>query len=355
MGGMGERIRRGISRRRFLRMSALASLSSGLFLPGCTAPHKYLNPPGSPIREGEKVDGFAFFKRRIAEWSEPDPVPPEGHVVAREEALAQLTAAHGRDSLTWLGHSAFLIRLGGKTVLTDPFLSKTASPVPPIGPQRYVPFALRIEDIGRPDVILISHNHYDHLDVQTLRLIPGKENIRVIVPLGLGNRIYAQGYSKITELDWHQTRPAAGLEVTGLPAIHFSGRSLFDRNETLWSGFMIRSGQRKVYFAGDTGLGPIFHQLGQKYGPFDLGLVPIGAYEPQAMMQPVHTNPEEAVELARMLRVGTMVGMHWGTVALADEPRFEPGPRFIKAAQNRGFGEDRAWVMPIGQTKILPA
>jgi L-ascorbate metabolism protein UlaG (beta-lactamase superfamily) len=180
------------------------------------------------------------------------------------------------------------------------------------------------------DLLLISHNHYDHLDLPTHHAKPGKGRTTAVVPLGLRGYVDGRGFARVHEVDWHDRVEVGGLTVTALPAIHFSKRTLFDRNATLWTGYAIAGGGRRVWFAGDTAYGPVFPQLGRRYAPFDLALVPIGAYEPRELMRASHATPEEAVRLGRDLGARRLVGMHWGTIQLTDEPPFEPPERFTR-------------------------
>jgi L-ascorbate metabolism protein UlaG (beta-lactamase superfamily) len=312
----------------------------------------FRNPPGSPGRGGDFGDWSTFFLRRLAAREEI--VVPAGHVLPEPEAVdGVLNRRSDRDRLTWLGHASFLLRLDGVTILTDPYLGTYASPLPPLGPQRFAPPGLPVERLPPIDLLLLSHNHYDHLDLPTLETLPGKDRVQVVVPLGLSGYFRERGYRHVKELDWYQAQTSLGLEITALPAIHFSKRTLFDRNRTLWTGYAIQGRARRVYFAGDTAYGSVFQTLRQSLAPFDLGLLPIGAYEPRALMQGSHVTPEEAVQIAQELRVARIVGMHWGTIRLTDEPPFEPPGRFRAAAATAGYGEDAAWVMRIGETREL--
>ncbi len=357
------------TRRDFVRLAALGTIGSLLGLPGCSSkseakpaagrPFHHLNggfrnPPGSPVRNAPLSVRLAFFSRLIAELSGDPPTPPRGHVLDRGEALAQLAAHEGRESVTWLGHSTFLIRLRGQSILTDPFLSEYASPIAGYGPRRYVPPGVPLDKLPPIDVVVLSHNHYDHLDLPTLEALPARERITAVVPLRLGGYFRERGYGRVVELDWHQSVRLGRVTITALPAIHFSRRGLFDGDETLWAGFALSGGNRKIYFSGDTGYGPVFKELGGYYGPFDLGLVTIGAYQPREIMHASHVTPEEAVKIGRDLGLKAMAGMHWGTVLLAEEPRFEPGPRFVEAALEGGYAPRDVWLMAIGQTKPLP-
>jgi L-ascorbate metabolism protein UlaG (beta-lactamase superfamily) len=311
----------------------------------------FRNPPGSAPRGGDFEDWSSFFLRRFARRERP--AVPAGHVLPQDEVAAGLQRHRGADSLTWLGHASFLIRLDGRTILTDPFLSEHASPLPPFGPERFAPPGLTPGQLPPIDILLLSHNHYDHLDLPTIEALPAKERIQVVAPLRLGRYFASRAFTSVHELDWHDQVTVAGIAVTGLPAIHFSKRTLFDRDETLWGGYAVESSRRRLHFAGDTGYGPIFPELGRNGRPFDVALLPIGAYEPRLLMGAVHVNPEEAVQIARDLNARRVVAMHWGTIELTDEPPFEPPERFRTAARAAGYGDDQTCILRIGETRAL--
>ncbi len=324
---------------------------------------RFRNPPGSPAQTAGASDFVPFFLRRAGDRTPPE-VPPD-HVLSASEVRAGLAAA-GPESLTWLGHACFLVRTGGLTILTDPFLSDYASPFAGLGPKRYVPPGLPTEALPPIDAVVISHNHYDHLDDRSVREISLKVRgeAAAVVPRGLRGFFERRGFSDIRELEWGEgtllrksssssssSTSSSSVSLSCLPCIHFSGRTPFDRNRTLWASWSIVSPSLRLYFAGDTGYGPVFADIGAGHGPFDLALVPIGAYEPASIMRPVHCDPEEAVAVGRDVRARTLVAMHWGTVVLTDEPPFEPPGRFRAAASRAGYPEDRAWVMKIGETR----
>jgi N-acyl-phosphatidylethanolamine-hydrolysing phospholipase D len=312
----------------------------------------FRNPPGSPRPGGDAAAWRRFFWRRFA--SRGEVALPDGHVLPQAEAIEGVFKRRSDgDRLTWLGHASFLLRLDGRTILTDPYLSDYASPLPPLGPKRFAPPGLPVERLPRVDLLLLSHSHYDHLDLPTIEALAAKEQVQVAVPLGLARYFTARGYPRVHELDWYQELVLGDLCITALPAIHFSKRTPFDRNRTLWTGYALRGRSRRIYFAGDTAYGPIFQELGRELAPFDLALLPIGAYEPRLLMQGSHATPEEAVQIARDLHVRRIVGMHWGTIRLTDEPPFEPPVRFRAAAATAGYGEEEAWVMRIGETRTL--
>ncbi len=311
----------------------------------------FRNPRGSPEFTATAGDLAAFVWRRFRARTAPS--VPAGHVLSPAEALAGLTRANGGESITWLGHASFLIRTAGKAILTDPFLADFASPVPPVGPKRFVAPPIAVGNLPPIDVLIVSHNHYDHLDAITVEALPGKDGIVVVVPLGMGSFFRGRGYADVREVDWHQEVRLGELVITALPAIHFSRRYLFDRDRTLWMGAAIAAPSGRVYFAGDTGYGPVFRDIGERHGPFDLALVPIGAYEPRNIMVANHTTPEEAVLLADDIGARRLVAMHWGTIVLTEEAPFEPPRRFLASAAANGFGDGAAWVMRIGETRAL--
>jgi len=309
---------------------------------------RFRNPEGSRPQTAGLAEFVPFFLRR-AVGLKPPAIPP-GHVLPRAEAVADLAAA-GPDSLTWLGHASFLIRTGGLTILTDPFLSDYAGPLAGFGPKRYVPPGLPLDELPKIDAVVISHNHYDHLDSRALKRVPLNERAAAVVPSGLGSFPSLRRFPDVRELSWGEGTLLKESLFTALPAIHFSGRTPFDRNATLWCSWSIVSPSLRIFFAGDTAYGPVFAETGARHGPFDFALIPIGAYEPASIMRPVHCNPEEAVSLGRDVGAETLVAMHWGTIVLTDEPTFEPPLRFRAAATRAGIPDGRAWIMRIGETR----
>ncbi len=312
---------------------------------------QFENPPGSPQRQGGVPAFVGFLLGRVFAGRPPE-IPP-GHVLAKEAVVAGLMRNRDRDSVTWLGHSTTLIRLDGKTVLTDPFLGDYASPLPPLGPRRFVAPALGVADLPQVDVVIVSHNHYDHLDAATVEALPGKEHITAAVPLGMGDFFRARGYTDVRELDWGESTRVDSLSITATPAIHFSRRGLFDYNRVLWCSFVLATPSRRVFFAGDTAYGPVYRRIGERHGPFDLAVLPIGAYEPRGVMVAAHATPEEALTIARDIHARRALGIHWGTIVLTAEPPFEPPLRFLMAAAAAGLDSDAAWLMAVGETRAI--
>ncbi|MDJ0657093.1 MAG: MBL fold metallo-hydrolase [Xanthomonadales bacterium] len=305
----------------------------------------FRNLPGSPRRSAAGGEMSKVARELLASKAV---VVPENHVMPRHQALKGMETA-SNPSVTWLGHAAFIVRIAGKSILTDPFIGKTAGPVG-IGPKRFVASPLAADELPRADVMVVSHDHYDHLDAHAIDKYRFKDSTQVIVPLGLGPFFLKRGYTRVLEQDWWQSWEQDGLSVTTLPAVHFSGRRLFDRNKTLWASFAFESADERIWFSGDTATGEVFKEIGQRHGPFDLALVAIGAYEPRSMMRSIHASPEEAIEIARTIGARQAIGMHWGTIRLTPEQAFEPPVRFRQAAMDQGYGADNAIILKIGET-----
>jgi len=318
---------------------------------------RFVNPEGSPTVQNTWRDHAALWWWAAfgASAEALNPPAPAGHVIEPGRALEMLQSHAGQDSITWLGHAAFLIRLNGKWILIDPFLSERASPMAAVGPRRHAEPGLRLDQLPQIDLLIVSHNHYDHLDMPALRQLPGKAHVQVLVPTGLGALLHEGGFERVTELTWGQVHVHDGVSVRSVPAVHFSSRGLFDQDETLWSGYLVETSKTRLYFAGDTAYHDrLFNQLRQDLGPVDVALVPIGAYEPANLMSHVHTNPEQAVQLGRAMGAKTLVGMHWGTLALSTEPPFEAPVRFRSAGRAHGYADDNVWTLAIGETRPMP-
>lgn len=252
-------------------------------------------------------------------------------------------------SITWIGHATFLVRMDGVTFLTDPMFSERASPVSFAGPSRLVEPGVPLEALPPLDFVLVSHDHYDHLDLPTIAAL-ARRGVPMFVPLGMGALIAGAG-GHATELDWWQQHRAEGVRVHCVPAQHFSGRSLTGGDRTLWAGWVVEGATRRFYHAGDTGYFPGFAEIAGRIGPPDLAALPIGAYDPPSIMRFVHMNPEEAMQAAVDLRTPIAVGMHYGTFDLTAESPDEPPRRFQAAASQRALDGIAAWTMQIGETR----
>jgi N-acyl-phosphatidylethanolamine-hydrolysing phospholipase D len=262
---------------------------------------------------------------------------------------------------TWVGHSTVLLQFGGLNVLTDPVFSQRASPVQWLGPRRVMDPAPPLDALPPLDIVLLSHNHYDHLDNPAVkRIARSHPHTTWIVPLGLGAYIRNWGARDIVELDWWQQTVRNGLRITATPTRHFSGRWLRDRNKSLWCGFAFEIKERRFFFAGDTAYHPEFGEIGARCGPFDFVMVPIGAYDPRWFMHVVHVGPEEAVQIYQDLiaphpgaSLPLMLGMHWGTFRLTDEPMDEPPRRTATRWREAGLLADRLWIARFGETRTV--
>jgi len=225
----------------------------------------------------------------------------------------------GQLRVTLINHSTLLIQQSGAHILTDPIWSERASPFSSIGPRRRRAPGVQWGDVPRIDIVLLSHNHYDHLDIATLRRLADRGQSHFIVPAGLAGWLKSRGIGPAHELDWGDSLPAASATVHSVPALHFSARGLFDRNRTLWCGYVIEAAGRIIYFAGDTGFGEHFAQIRERFGAPRLALLPIGAYEPRWFMAPVHMAPDDAIRAHKILAARTSIAIHHGTFQLGDE------------------------------------
>ncbi|TVP60147.1 MAG: hypothetical protein EA349_01865 [Halomonadaceae bacterium] len=292
-------------------------------------PGGFGNPPGNPLwhrpSAGLAAAWAGFARDMLRLRGLPAPFGPD-HALGLAATLDGFHGGQHRRQATWLGHASFLLNLDGCHILTDPFLSDYASPAV----KRLVPAALTGEQIPALDILLLSHNHYDHLDRATLTVLARRfPQTQVFVPLGLGPLLKRCGFTRVQELDWYDQQECLGIQVTAVPAIHMARRGLTDMNRTLWCGFALGHQQWQGYFAGDTAYGPVFREIGERLGPFDLALVPIGAYAPRRLMHCVHSTPEEALEIARLLQAKNAIAMHWGSIRLTTEPMDEPPRRFL--------------------------
>ena len=232
----------------------------------------------------------------------------------------------------WIGHASILINHKNLTVLTDPQFSDRASPFSFLGPRRVTPSPIKIDDLPNIDIVVISHNHYDHLDKESIRkLTRTQQNIKFLVPLGLKSLLEEWRVKNVTELDWWEPVKVRGVKIQPTPVKHWSKRTFFDRNKSLWAGWMMQWSDFVFYFAGDTGYSSDFKETVKKLGKPDLAAIPIGAYEPRDFMKSAHINPEEAVKVFGDLDANYAIGIHWGTFKLTLEPMNEPPIRLKNA------------------------
>lgn len=359
-------------------------LATALLAAGCAT----VNPHHDPRQPHHRPDGFQnryasnatkgiddFLRWQAERWLQPAPAPDTPTpVVAPAVAYLQANARAGgamQPTVTWIGHASTLVQAGGLNLLTDPVFSERASPLSFVGPRRAQPPGLTIAQLPRIDVVLISHNHYDHLDEASVRALaaqPGGEPL-FIVPLGVEVWLAERGIRRVVALDWWQThRPGDlghPLEVMLTPAQHWSGRGLHDRMATLWGGFAVFTPDLHWLYTGDTGWSPDVRDIAERLQAratavggspqIDLALIPVGAYEPRWFMTTQHVNPDEAVRIHRALGARFSVGVHWGTFALTDEPLDQP-PRDLAAARRaQGVADEAFVVLAVGETRRLPA
>lgn len=304
---------------------------------------RFLNP-------GAPEHGFRELLRWIRnrtpgswpEWipSAPGPTPPP--------------EVHGSDlRVTFVNHSTVLLQTAGRNLLTDPIWSRRASPVSFAGPMRHRDPGLRFEDLPRIDAILLSHNHYDHFDKPTLRRLCRRGRPAVFCALGDAPALRRIGFREIYENDWGQSQSWGPFRVHCVRAQHFASRTPFDRNRTLWCGWVLENASGNIYFAGDTGFGNFFADIRERFGPPRLALLPIGAFSPEWFMGPVHMTPEQAVEVRRILDAATAIGIHYGTFALADDGYADP-PLRLRSALEGASDAAQFWLLPEGEGRMVP-
>ncbi len=253
----------------------------------------------------------------------------------------------GTVAASFIGHASFLLRFPGLVVLTDPVFSARCSPVSWAGPRRARPPGLALEALPPVDVVLVSHNHYDHMDLPSLRRLAARGTRHAITSAGNERILREAGFATVEALDWWDSAVAGPLQVTATPARHFSRRGLRDGNRTLWCGFVLHGPDGRVLFAGDSGTGPHWRDIAERLGSPDLALLPIGAYEPRWLMAPVHMNPAEAAQAHRDLGARQSIGMHFGTFQLTDEPVDAP-PTALAATGVANFT-----TLGIGETRLV--
>jgi N-acyl-phosphatidylethanolamine-hydrolysing phospholipase D len=275
---------------------------------------------------------------------------PDGHVLTEAAARAGLAeAGRARLAVTWIGHSTVLLRMGGKWIITDPALMPSIG-VGPLSLARLAPLRPVLADLPRIDVVLISHGDYDHLDLRSLRrLVVRNPEVIFIVPEGNARLLAPLHARHVVEIGWYERRTWEGLRFEAVPAIHGFRRPPEPKDSAHWAGWIVRDGDHALYFAGDTGFGPVFREVRRRSGPVDFALVPIGAYEPRRLEAPFHVSPEEAAGIADILGARVAIGIHWGTFPLSEEAPTEQRSRFLAAS-----GGGLATLAPrIGETIVL--
>jgi N-acyl-phosphatidylethanolamine-hydrolysing phospholipase D len=293
------------------------------------------------------------WQRRLGGLPKPPEAAHRDWRVAPDLALLHSTT--GNPSVTWIGHATVLLRLGGLNVLTDPHFSERASPVSFAGPKRYHPPGVALADLPEIHAVVISHNHYDHLDLDSVRQLYERSGGRLhfFVPLGLKAWFADLGIDTVSELDWWEQAEIRGVRFTLTPVQHWSARGLFDRNRTLWGGWAINSPDLHLFFVGDTGYSADFREIGRRLGPFDFAVLPIGAYEPRWFMRAQHVDPAEALRIHQDLRARQSLGVHWGAFEMADDA-LDAAPRALVAARREaGMDESEFFMLRVGETRRI--
>jgi L-ascorbate metabolism protein UlaG (beta-lactamase superfamily) len=298
------------------------------------------------ISEAKHFDGKRFYNpgapqalgfTNVLRWklsSRPEPSPRFVNDVEPSKPPPRVEGSELR--VTLINHSTVLLQQDGVNFLTDPIWSKRASPLTWIGPGRRRSPGVQWEDLPRIDIVLLSHNHYDHLDLVTLRRLADRGS-QFVVPLGVARLLRWWSIGSVHEMDWGQSFAVGRTTIHSVPAMHFSARGLFDRNRTLWCGYVIEGGSRTIYFAGDTGFGDHFAHIRERFGPPGAALLPIGAYEPRWFMSAVHMSPEQAIRAHEILGARTSIAIHHGTFQLADEALEDPKRRLADCGQPDSF------------------
>jgi len=312
-----------------MRRVVKTAIASAAVAAGAVALERMVAPPHYHGNPSDHFDGTRFHNRERAQpregsfikwqverepgfwprWVDAEPGPPPPRRVA-----------NGGLRVTFINHATLLIQMDGLNILTDPIWSERTSPVSWAGPKRHRPPGIRFDDLPPIDLVLVSHNHYDHLDIPTLRRLELRDRPRILTPLGNGALMRRHGIDGAVELDWWQRDGS----VTLVPARHFCARAISDRDRNLWGGFVISGANGNVYFAGDTGWGGHFAEIGKRFAPMRAALLPIGAYLPRWFMQPVHIDPAQAVDAHLALGARTSIPMHYGTFALGDDGIDDP-------------------------------
>ncbi|HEX6982359.1 MAG TPA: MBL fold metallo-hydrolase [Balneolaceae bacterium] len=307
----------------------------------------FVNPDDAGNHHYLEVLKWWFSKNDKGEW----PKIAQGDLP--KFRLPEKRVSLGDLHVTFINHATFLIQVDGLNILTDPIWSDRASPYNWIGPKRQHPPGLKFEDLPPIDLVLISHNHYDHLDLKTVRQLHREHNPQFVVPLGVEQFLDEHDVTLNTHLDWwDEYRFNDKLSLTAVPARHFSGRGLFDRNKTLWCGYVLHTSKGNIYFAGDTGYGSFFKEIGQRFGPMKTSFIPIGAYLPRWFMEAIHISPEEALQVHKDVQSQKSFAMHFGTFPMADDGMHDAAEalRKILNADETG-GEFK--VLKEGETKVV--
>ncbi len=341
----------------------VSALAAAVLLAACGA-----GPSSGPDSDHHDAEGYrnvdgsrvnpplgAVFDFSWSMWRAKRPAVPDSlRQVAPDLGLLQRNRTE--NTVTWIGHSTVLLQMGALNVLTDPVFGKRASPLSWWGPKRRTEPGLTIAELPKIDVVVISHDHYDHLDEASVKAILARDDPQFVVPLGIDMLLREWGARRVVGLDWwqatHVDSRTSGIDVMLVPTHHWSQRTLFDRNKRLWGGFVLDALDFKVFFAGDTAYDGTFRQIGELFGPFDLALIPIGSYQPRDFMAPQHVDPAEAVKIHQDVQAEQSIAIHWGTFDLALEQLDDPRQALIAAEQAAGLSDGAFVTFRPGETGI---
>jgi L-ascorbate metabolism protein UlaG (beta-lactamase superfamily) len=347
----------------------LAAIATVLAASSCSTPNLYYdaNKPHHTPQGFRNTDANAvaprpfgdFLRWQRERWSLDIP-PPKVDLSPIVPDLGYIQKNRSDFAVTWVGHATVLVQIGGLNILTDPQFSERAFPVQWMGPKRWQPPALRLEELPHIDVVVVSHNHYDHLDYASVKALAAQAggSPLFVVPLGNERWLAEQGISNARALDWWDVVEVKGTKVHLVPVQHWSRRTLTDANQCLWGGFVLEGSNkgrlRKVFFGGDTGYSSAdFKAIGARFGSIDLGLIPIGAYAPRWFMGVQHVDPDEAVKIHQDIRARRSLGIHWGTFQLTDEPLDQAPVDLAAARQKHGLASSDFFTVKHGETRRL--
>lgn len=346
-------------------MWTLISIFSALLFVAVIIYYSFIYVPGYKGPKSDHFDGKHFHNqlptrnpsfRDIIKWARNRELGPwSGYIESPPGPPPPKRLRKGALRVTFVNHATVLIQMDNLNILTDPIWSERSSPVEWAGPKRMHPPGIRFEDLPPIDYVLISHNHYDQLNIKTLKHLYKKFKPHFFTGLGNSKLLNKKGILKTEDLDWWQrVKLSDDIRLTGVPAQHFSSRGFFDHNKTLWMGFIIEGTVGAVYFAGDTGYGPHFKQIRERFGPIHFAMLPIGAYKPRWLMSPVHISPEEAVQAHRELEASISMGIHFGTFIIADDGQKEPVEELYKALDETAIPHSQFWVLDFGEGREVP-
>jgi L-ascorbate metabolism protein UlaG (beta-lactamase superfamily) len=325
------------------------------------------NPYYDPAKKHHRPDGFTnnymdnatiggnFWRWQWERLTQGTPDDRPDRVPVTRTDLAYLKANKADVTVTWLGHATALWQVGGLNILTDPHFTERASPLPFAGPKRLTKLPVALADLPRIDVVVISHNHYDHLDrpsVLALNKQAGGPPL-FIVPLGMDLWLKHEGITNVQRLDWWDSREVGGAKVTLVPVQHWSARSLFDRHETLWGGYVVQAGGYSMFYAGDTGYSPDFRDIGARFGSFDFAQIPVGCSDPRWFMKSQHVDADEAMQIHLDVKSRFSLGVHWGVFRLCDDPIDTPLDTLPKARARHNVPDATFALFALGETRVL--